>query len=64
MKLARARADLRTIVVLANDTGQRYFSTALCGEEKELDIPERDHVLDQRSVQLLDQHQSGWEVLE
>ena len=64
MRLARARADLRTIVVLANDTGQRYFSTALCGEEKELDIPERDHVLDQRSVQLLDQHQSGWEVLE
>jgi cysteine synthase A len=64
MKLARAHADLRTIVVPANDTGQRYFSTALCGEEKELDIPERDHVLDQRSVQLLDQHQSGWEVVE
>jgi len=64
MKLARARADLDTIVVLANDTGQRYFSTALCGEEKELEIPERDHVLDQRSVQLLDQYQPEWELLQ
>ncbi|UCD23922.1 MAG: cysteine synthase family protein, partial [Gemmatimonadota bacterium] len=63
VKLGLARPDLRTIVTLANDTGQRYFSTALCGEEKELDIPERDHVLDQRSLGLLDRYQHGWEVV-
>lgn len=63
LKLARASPDLEAIVVLANDTGQRYFSTALCGEEQALELPERDHVLDQRSVALLDEFQGGWELL-
>ncbi|UCG85419.1 MAG: PLP-dependent cysteine synthase family protein [Gemmatimonadota bacterium] len=61
--LARARPDLGSIVALANDTGQRYFSTVLCGEEKTLEVPERDHVLDQRSVDLLNEFQAGWELL-
>ena len=63
LKLARASPDLEAIVVLANDTGQRYFSTALCGEEQGLELPERDHLLDQRSVALLDEFQGGWELL-
>lgn len=63
LKLACASPDLEAIVVLANDTGQRYFSTALCGEEQALELPERDHVLDQRSVALLDEFQGGWELL-
>jgi cysteine synthase A len=63
LKLALASPDLEAIVVLANDTGQRYFSTALCGEEQALELPERDHVLDQRSVALLDEFQGGWELL-
>ncbi len=64
LKLARNRPDLTSIVVLANDTGQRYFTTALCGQDKELHVPERDHVLDRRSQDLLDQYQPGWEVIE
>jgi cysteine synthase A len=63
VKLARANPDLGFIVVLANDTGQRYFSTALCDTGKDLEIPERNHTLDRRSVNLLDEFQSRWEIL-
>jgi cysteine synthase A len=63
LKLARARRDMAAIVVLANDTGQRYFSTALCGENKALEVPHREHVLDRRSIELLDEFQAEWELL-
>ena len=62
VKLARQHPELRSIAVLINDTGQRYFTTALCGEEKQVDVPEREHVLD-RSVQELDLHQRRWEII-
>lgn len=64
MKLARKHPDLSPIVVLACDTGQRYFSTALCGEAKRVEVPEREHPLDERSRALLDRFQAGWEVIE
>ena len=28
---------------IINDTGQRYFTTPLCGEAKHVEIPEREH---------------------
>ncbi len=64
LKLARRHPEMGFIVVMINDTGQRYFSTALCDEKKEVDIPRRDHPLDARSVRELDQHQSRWEIIE
>jgi cysteine synthase A len=64
LKLARRRPELENIVVMVNDTGQRYFSTVLCGEKKEVEVPHRDHALDARSVAELDQHQSRWEIIE
>jgi len=63
-KLVAARPEVRTVVVLANDTGQRYFSTALCGEEKQFDVPHREHLLDNRSRELLDQFQDDWDIIE
>jgi len=63
IKLARRRPELSSIVTMANDTGQRYFSTALCGEDKKVDIPRREHPLDARTVQQLGRYQRGWEVL-
>ena len=44
-----------------NDTGQRYFTTPLCGKEKEVDIPEREHQNYTRGE--LDRYRAGWEVL-
>jgi cysteine synthase A len=64
VKLAQVHPGLSPIVVMANDTGQRYFSTALCQEEKHVTVPERQHVLDDRSRDLLDRYQTGWEVIE
>ncbi len=43
LKLAQKYADMNRIVTLINDNGLRYFSTPLCGIEKELNIPKRTH---------------------
>ena len=63
MKLARNHPEIGYIVVMTNDTGQRYFSTALCGEEKHVDVPERDHPLDDHTVGELDKYQASWEII-
>jgi cysteine synthase A len=63
LKLSRAHPELKYIVVMINDTGQRYFSTALCGEAKEVEIPEREHPLDPYTVQELDKYQRRWEII-
>jgi cysteine synthase A len=63
LKLARRRPELPAIVTMANDTGQRYFTTALCGETKHVDVPERPHPMDDRTRRQLDRYQAAWEVL-
>ncbi len=63
-KLVASRPEIRKVVVLANDTGQRYFSTALCGVDKQVDVPRRDHPLDSRSRELLDRYQGNWDIIE
>ena len=63
LKLARRHPDLGAIVTIVNDTGQRYFTTPLCGEKKTVDIPEREHPLDPHTVAQLDRYQAGWEIL-
>jgi len=64
IKVARRHPEYRTIVTMINDTGQRYFSTELCGEEKQLEIPEREHPLDQYTLEQLNRYQSRWEIIE
>jgi cysteine synthase A len=63
LKLARHRPELTSIVTIINDTGQRYFTTPLCGEEKKVDVPERAHPMDDYTRGELDRYQAGWEVL-
>jgi cysteine synthase A len=63
VKLAKAHPELEVIVTMINDTGQRYFSTPLCGVEKDLEIPEREHPMDQYTIDELDRHQSSWEII-
>jgi cysteine synthase len=63
LKLARRHPDLTSIVTVIPDTGQRYFTTALCGEAKFVEIPEREHPLDPYTVEQLDRYQARWEVL-
>lgn len=63
VKLARRHPELANIVTNINDTGQRYFTTALCGEEKHVDIPEREHHVDPYSEAQLDRYSSEWEII-
>jgi ribosomal protein L31 len=63
LKLARAHPELPSIITIINDTGQRYFTTALCGEVKHVDIPEREHPMDAYTAKELDTYQKGWEIL-
>ena len=63
LKLARSHPELPSIVTMANDTGQRYFTTALCGEDKHVEVPEREHPMDERTRYQLDRYQSTWEIL-
>jgi cysteine synthase A len=63
LKLARRHPELPSIVTMVNDTGQRYFTTALCGQDKHVDVPERDHPMDERTRQELDRYQATWEIL-
>ena len=39
IKVARKHPEFRTIVMMINDTGQRYFSTILCGKKSKLRFP-------------------------
>jgi cysteine synthase A len=63
LKLARRHPDLGPIVTMLNDTGQRYFTTPLCGEVKSLEIPEREHPMDAYTRSELDRYQAGWEIV-
>ena len=63
LKLAARHPELSSIVTMANDTGQRYFTTALCGEDKKVDVPEREHPMDPKTQRELDRYQAAWEIL-
>jgi cysteine synthase len=63
LKLARRHPGLSSIVTMANDTGQRYFTTPLCGEDKHVEVPEREHPMDPKTRAFLDRYQSRWEIL-
>ncbi len=64
VKLAREHPELDFIVTMINDTGQRYYSTPLCGVDKELEVPDREHPIDEYTKKQLDKYQEGWEIIE
>ena len=55
---------LDSIATIICDTGMRYFSTKLFEDEYEIDVPDRDHPLDDRSLRVLEEHQDGWTILD
>jgi cysteine synthase A len=64
MKLAKKHLRLKTIVTMLNDTGQRYFTTELCGETKNIKVPERAHPIDAGTRVQLNKYQTRWEIIE
>jgi cysteine synthase A len=64
VKIAMRHPEIKTIVTMINDTGQRYFSTELFGEAREIEIPEREHPLDQHSLTQLEKYRGELEIIE
>jgi len=64
IKVAKRHPEYKVIVTMVNDTGQRYFSTELCGEAKKKEIPEREHPMDEYTLKQLSKYQSSWEIIE
>jgi cysteine synthase A len=64
VKFARGHPEIDTIVTMINDSGQRYFSTKLCGHQKSVTVPEREHRLDAHTRAQLGRYQTGWEIIE
>lgn len=64
IKAAKRHPEYKAIVTMVNDTGQRYFSTELCGEKKHVEVPEREHPLDEYTTTQLNKYQSRWEIIE
>jgi cysteine synthase A len=64
IKLAKAHPKLKMIVTLICDTGQRYFSTELCGNPKHVEIPEREHPMDPYTTKQLNKYQKRWEIID
>ena len=54
---AEARGDVDEIVTVTPDTGHRYFTTKLFGPDHEIDVPDREHRLDDHSKQVVAEHQ-------
>src|SRR5262249_30040952 len=64
MKLAKRHPEMKRIVTMICDSGQRYFSTELCGAPKHVESPEREHPMDQYTRNQLDKYQSRWEIID
>lgn len=50
LKVAAKHPELRRIVTVVPDTGQRYLSGELFGERVEVEEPDRDHAIDPASL--------------
>lgn len=64
LKLAKNFPKMKRIVSMICDNGGRYFSTAICGVEKHVEIPERDHPMDEYTQSQLDKYQKNWVIIE
>ncbi|HMG33830.1 MAG TPA: cysteine synthase A [Blastocatellia bacterium] len=64
LKVAEKHPEMKRIVTMICDSGQRYFSTELCGTPKHVDSPEREHPIDDYTREQLDRYQSSWEIID
>jgi len=55
--------DLDSVVTIICDTGMRYFSTKLFEENYDIEVPDRDHPLDDRSKRVLEEYQDEWDII-
>ena len=63
LKVAARHPELRHIVTVIADTGQRYLSGELFGERPSVEPPEREHEIDAGTLERLAAHRDRLEVL-
>jgi len=64
IKAARRFPEARVIVTMINDNGLRYFSTALAGEAKHVEIPEREHPSNPEEEAILREKRKHWVIID
>ncbi|WP_458209860.1 PLP-dependent cysteine synthase family protein [Haladaptatus sp. NG-SE-30] len=64
IRMARERPEFNNIVTIITDTGHRYFTTKLFEPDHEIDIPDRDHPLDEHSREVLERYQDQWIIID
>jgi cysteine synthase A len=64
MKVHARFPEFSRIATMLNDTGQRYFSTPLCDVDKHVEVPEREHPMDDHTRNELNKHQPGWILID
>jgi cysteine synthase A len=62
-KVIEHHPELRRVVTVLCDTGQRYLSGELYGERLEVDEPDRDHTLDADTVAAIEAHRDRLEFI-
>jgi cysteine synthase len=62
-KVAKAHPELRRIVTVVPDTGQRYLSGELFGDRAHVEEPEREHVIDAHTLAMLGEHRDRLEFI-
>jgi cysteine synthase A len=62
-KVAKAHPELRRIVTVIPDTGQRYLSGELFGERSDAPEPEREHSIDAATLAILAEHRDRLEFI-
>ena len=62
-KIAAAHPELRRIVTVICDTGQRYLSGELFGERPDVEEPDRDHRIDEHTLTQLALHRDRLEFI-
>lgn len=62
-KVAAAHPELRRIVTVVPDTGQRYLSGELFGEGSRVEEPEREHRIDDHTLAMLAEHRDRLELI-
>lgn len=62
-KVAEKHPELRSIVTVLADTGQRYLSGELFGEPPAVEVPEREHTIDDETLARLAEHRDRLELL-
>jgi cysteine synthase len=63
LRVAAEHPEIRRIVTVVPDTGQRYLSGELFGERVEVDEPERDHALDPETRARVNEHLARLEII-